>query len=39
MACGPELDPGDFLRTVHFRREVLAPYYEHPTSSPSMSQA
>ncbi len=30
MACGPDLDPGDFLRTVHFRREVLAPYYEHP---------
>lgn len=30
MACGPALDPGDFLRTVHFRREVLAPYYERP---------
>ncbi len=30
MACGPDLGPNDFLRIVHFRREVLAPYYERP---------
>jgi len=30
VPCGPDLPPDDFLQTVHFRREVLAPYYERP---------
>ena len=30
MACGPRLDPNDFLETVQFRRDVLRPYYDQP---------
>ena len=30
MACGPNLEPGDFLSSVHFSRDVLRPYYDQP---------